>query len=130
MNIPSILTEDELRAYCASWQELLGLRDWNVTVRLVRASEYQGSVTKGGDVRWSHEKRAALIRITAAEDYSNQADKDLEMPQDMEATLVHELLHLHTVGFTEKAADHEIVAEEQMVNAVARALVSLSRSPV
>lgn len=132
MSEPVILTEDELRDCCAEWQRVLGLQDWRVIVKLVRFAAYGSEqVSKAGEVKVNNEKREALIRITDPEDYALQCDADFEKPQDMERTLVHELLHLHFAPLWHVIkGDVENRFEEHAVNALSIALVTLKRKAI
>lgn len=124
-----VVGNDTLRVLCDYWQKALRLQDWVVIVRLARASEFANSIHCGGQVEWSILKRAAVIKISEAEDYANLCNKDFEIEQDMEVTLVHELLHLHTAPLAHvlKAESLEERYEEQMIDAVSRALVAQRR---
>lgn len=127
MSQPVILTNEQLRACCDEWQRRLRLQDWTVLIRRVRAAEYGEGKCVAGQVEWGLAKRAAVIKITEPEDYALQCNKDFETVQDMEITVVHELLHLHTAPFTLQQEPYESTAEEQAIDAIARALVSLKR---
>jgi hypothetical protein len=118
-----ILTEDELRAKCVEWQRILRLQDWIISVGIFRKRDMKGE-NRCGEVEWTLEKRMASIRILDPVDYPD----GLMEEQDMELTLVHELLHLHLVAVT---PDHEDelrhCALEQAIDAISRGLVALKR---
>jgi len=79
--------------------------------------------TQQGNCSPSVNKKMAQIRIVTPSDYDNP-----EWPQDVEKTLVHELLHLHTMSFTEEQpSKYPLMLEEQMVDALALAFVGLKR---
>lgn len=119
-----ILTEDELRAKCAEWQKILRLQDWIVNVSIYRERDMNN---KGccGEVEWTLEKRMASIRILDPVDYPDGTMEE----QDMERTLVHELLHLHLAPFQPDREDElRYCALEQAIDAISRGLVQLKRS--
>lgn len=111
------MTPDALRLLCLRWQRVLGLSDWDVKVSYVRAYDMEGQ----GRCSATPKLRKALIAILDPQDY----DPAQHWPQDVEQTLVHELLHLYF-----RAGDIGSVDElntEQGVEATAKALVLLSR---
>jgi hypothetical protein len=117
-----IFTEDQIREKCAEWQRILRLQDWIVSVSIVRERD-MGMENTMGTINPTLEKRMAKIRILDPVDYP----PGLMEPQDMELTLVHELLHLHLWFFTESLEGPLHVAEEQAIEAISRGLVALAR---
>jgi len=117
-----IFTEDQLQEKCAEWQKILRLQDWIVSVSIVRERDI-GLENTMGTINPTLEKRMAKIRILDPVDYPS----GLMEPQDMELTLVHELLHLHLWPFTETLEGPLHVAEEQSIEAISRGLVELRR---
>jgi hypothetical protein len=88
-------------------------------------SEIQGEdgAERGGTIlSWSQD-RQATIKILESIDYP----PDCLLPEDQEATLVHELLHIYTQPFDLPGTGPKQLAEEQMLNALAHALVALER---
>lgn len=130
MSEPVLLTEAELQDACRYWQGVLGLQDWRIVLKRVRFSAYGSEQkAKGGEVQVSHDKKTALIRITEPDDYNEQANRAIDGPQDMELTLVHELVHLHFAPLWHVIkGDVENRFEEQAVNALSLALIALKRS--
>ncbi|MCY9513310.1 hypothetical protein [Paenibacillus apiarius] len=119
LTVKAIYTEDDLRARCADWQKTLRLQDWIVVVGISRARDMQLD-NCCGVCEWSLPKRMANIRILDPTDYP----ADSMEPQDMELTLVHELLHLH---FAPMSTEDNTVPEEQAIEAISRGLVELKR---
>jgi len=118
VNSPEV-TQDELEALCATWQRRLRLQDWRVKIRFARSLEL-GADTQG-DCDWSLTKKMAAIRILVPGDYP----PDASFSQDIEQTVVHELLHLHGAPFDRFAcgsADDNAV--EVMIDCTAQALVA------
>lgn len=121
-----ILTLDELKELCARWQEILRLQDWNIEIRISRGRDFEGEGESCGQVRWQLSRKEALIRILDPSDYS----PDCIFPQDMERTLVHELLHLHFAAISNKAHDAGLdidVDLEQAMHCIDGALANLRR---
>jgi hypothetical protein len=73
----------------AVWQKRLRLDDWNISVTLARASELKPKTL--GNVHWNSDKKIAVIHVLDPADY---AMPYREMLDDMEFTVVHELVHL------------------------------------
>lgn len=69
-------------------------------------------------------KRMATIRILDPVDYPD----GLAEPQDMELSLVHELLHIHLFPlFADREEEMRMIAEEQAIEAISRGLIALNR---
>ncbi|MFD1450845.1 hypothetical protein [Oceanobacillus sojae] len=120
-----ILTEEQLQEKLAYWQKILRLSDWIITVRIARERDMNLSGC-AGEISWSLNNKAASIRILDEID----CPQDLMYPQDMEKTLVHELLHLHLAPISDHFSnDNDIytVFEEQAIDCIADALVRVSR---
>lgn len=117
-----ILTEDELRAKCSEWQKILRLQDWIINVGIRRERDF---VTEGlAEILPCLPKRMATIRILDPIDYP----ENLSEPQDMELSLVHELLHIHLFPLlVDREDEMRQVAEEQAIEAISRGLVALKR---
>ncbi|MBN3875211.1 hypothetical protein [Nostoc sp. JL23] len=105
---------------CQEWQQILGLMDWDVSVKIVSADyldEAEGQIT------WDLGKKIADIKLVKPEGYPFDAMR----PYDMEQTLVHELLHLHFAPFNADTG-LKAISQEQAINAIARALVNLKNA--
>lgn len=120
-NIPS--PESELQALCLDWQRRLRLQDWRVTVSFAVPGQMSQTYHHGECATCAPRK---LARIKVLRPDCHPGD-EFEAPYDMEAILVHELLHLHTNGMNIAPSSAEDVAMEQMVDLVAEALVALKR---
>lgn len=119
------MTNDELQALCRVWQERLRLRDWIIDARLARRPEF-GNTTQVGRCAWNENHRAARVSVLDPldADLSNTTTPD----NDPELILVHELLHIHFIPFVAQDNTPEDTAQEQAINCIAGALVSLARS--
>jgi hypothetical protein len=104
------------------WQKILRLQDWTVAIKWGRSFDLPHG--KEATTRSSLSAKLAAVRILDPADY----DPDSMAPQDIENTVVHELLHLHTWPFDHALADSlEARCVEQAIEAIATALVGLDR---
>ncbi|MBD2771150.1 hypothetical protein [Iningainema tapete] len=113
---------EDWQVFCTQWQQRLKLQDWDVNVKIVSLREMGESLS--GSVTYNIGKKIADIKLIKPEDYPC----DSMRPQDMEETLVHELLHLHFAPLGIENDTPEQLAEEQAINALAKALIQFKRS--
>lgn len=118
------LTEQELQELCRKWQERLRLQDWDIVVRLVRKRDFAIKDGVDGECEWESQNKIAIIRILDPIDY----DPDCILEQDIERTLVHELLHLHFALFREEGIRETLL--EQAICAISKTLVALARNEI
>jgi hypothetical protein len=102
------------------WQKRLNLQDWDISLRLVRATELKPKTL--GNVHWDLNLHSATIAVLAPADYKLPYP---ELLQDMEFTIVHELIHLQLASLPRSEASRR--AEEHAVNRIADALLKLDR---
>ena len=116
-------TREELDALLAEWQRRLRLRDWDVRIKCVRGYDISLPGTDG-TCTWQLETKRAIVEILDPMDYPPSR---FGYDQDVERTLVHELLHLHFAPFA--ATDDRLAdaAQEQAIDLIAAALVSAKR---
>jgi hypothetical protein len=107
------------------WQKRLNLQDWNVTVALARATELKPKTL--GNIHWDTDKKTAIIHVLDPADYTLSFEA---MLQDMEFTVVHELIHLELspVLAPLQRTDENRRDEEHAVNHMAQALLDLDRA--
>lgn len=115
------MTPVAIEALCREWQAILRLADWDVRCKLVRHHE-MSSNEWSGECRYRLTKKMALIQLLDPVDFP-----DGEWPEDVEKTLVHELLHLHMAPFAPEDGTLENVAMEQAIESIASALVRVRR---
>ena len=120
----TILAESYTKEKLWMWQKRLGLQDWNVSLEVVRATELKPKTL--GNIHWDTDKKTATLRVLDPADYTLPLH---EMLDDMEFTVVHELIHLDIAPvlshFTRSDADRR--EEEHAVNHMADALLHLDR---
>lgn len=117
---PVILNDEQLQAKCEEWQKILRLQDWIVDLKISRERDF---VTKdaNAEISLNEQHKLAFVKILDPVDF----DEDQFSPQDMEKSLVHELLRIHFWPLRESDANE--TAEEQAINMIAGALVDLYR---
>jgi hypothetical protein len=83
-----VFTLEELQGLCLYWQERLGLSHWQIGLRIVRERDMPRQECDGNN-EFDISNEHALISLLDPCDYP-----DTPFKPDMEATLVHELLHI------------------------------------
>lgn len=106
----------------AVWQDRLQLQDWKIEI--IQASPEKLRRGTLGNIHWNQDTRSAQIRVLAASSYQMPLRSAL---QDMEFTLVHELIHLELASLPRSDASRS--EEEHAVNHMAEALLALDRKP-
>src|ERR1700752_1309029 len=71
------------------WQKRLKLQDWNISLEMSRASGLKPKTL--GNIHWDLDKKTAVIHVLDPADYHMSFH---DMLNDMEFTVVHELIHL------------------------------------
>ncbi|MDR3561248.1 MAG: hypothetical protein P4N59_07410 [Negativicutes bacterium] len=117
-------SEEDLVKMCREWQEVLQLEFWEVAVRIARAHEMK--LEGQAEVTWVLQKACAKLTMLDPVDYPEGPFK-----QDMEISLVHELLHLHFAAVDNfETSSLECKMMERAVDHIAKALVKLKRKAV
>ena len=116
-------TQEQAQQACKEWQKRLYLRDWDIRVKIVRGDSMPIPEIQA-NAACTFSNKQALVKLLDPIDYP----RDTEWEQDQEQSLVHELLHLHCWGFSDAdAASPKGIAEEQMVDALAKAFINIMR---
>ncbi len=102
------------------WQKRLKLDDWKIKIILARTSDLKPRTL--GNIHWDSEKKEATIRVMDPADYELEHDA---MLQDMEFTVVHELIHLELAPLLSTVTRSEASRrdEEHTVNSIADAIL-------
>lgn len=120
-------TQQELDDALVYWQPRLMLADWNLRVQLVSAGQAQ-NLSNSGHVIGNDNKMAATIQIIRHDDISDVLCDPNIQANDQEATLVHELIHLHWVLCEPSNKDAvKWALYERSVDQLARAIVGIKR---
>jgi hypothetical protein len=113
----------DLATLTALWQRRLELQDWQVTCQgFARVTAIEDRY-HASTIRYVIKTREAIISLRDPID----RPADIWTPDDYEVFIVHELLHLHFAPLNIDDDAPEDVAQEQAINALARALVRLKR---
>ncbi len=102
------------------WQARLNLKNWNIHVQLVHPDELEPKTL--GNIHWDSNNKHATIDVLSSYDYTLPTPA---MLNDMEMTVVHELVHLHLAALPRTDATRR--NEEYVVNQISRALLNLSK---
>src|SRR5258708_5979510 len=92
----------------AVWQTRLKLDDWHISVVVAPAAELRQQTV--GNVHWVLDKKTAVIRILDPADYHLQWRP---MLQDMEFTVVHELIHVQLAPLLSEVNRNEANRREE-----------------
>lgn len=133
---PTDWTKERLEECGGWWQQRLSLGNWKLRYELVPPDKLDEHAKASVD--WSADLAYGVVKVLDPA----KEEKEPFMPTDTEVNVVHELLHLHTIGLQrpfERAEDYipkplyaelkgqSDEAEEQLINHIARALVALKR---
>jgi hypothetical protein len=120
----TLLAEKYAAERLSVWQKRLSLQDWNISLLVSRATELKPKTL--GNIHWDTEKKTAVIRVLDPADYKLPFS---EMLQDLEFTVVHELIHLELSPVLSplQRNDANRREEEHAVNHMAEALLKLDR---
>ena len=114
----SQLAERFVNERLSVWSKRLNLEGWQISVIMTHRDDLKAN-TLGG-VRWDKGKKSAVIRVQDASDYRLPFG---EMLNDMELTIVHELVHLELSSLPRSEASRR--NEEHAVSQIAGALLGL-----
>jgi hypothetical protein len=103
-----------------TWQERMNLTDWNIEVELVRETTLEPKTL--GNIHWDTGTKQAVIQVLSSYDYPLSFPETLD---DMEFTVVHELVHLDLASLPRSKASR--TTEEHAVNKLADALLNLAK---
>jgi predicted small lipoprotein YifL len=102
------------------WQQRMNLNTWNIRVKLVRTNTLKPK-TLGG-IHWDSSIMEATVEVMSTYDYKLPHQQMLD---DMEFTVVHELVHLQLSSLPRSEASRS--AEEHAVNEIAATLINLAK---
>ena len=114
------VSESQVETWVRVWQKRLRLADWRIEVRLVRSTELKPDTL--GNLKWNSINRSATIKVLTPGEY-DLAPGDI--PEDIEYTVVHELVHLQLSVLPRDLGKREV--EETVVNKIADALMGLDK---
>ncbi len=114
------LAETFLKEKLALWQRRLQLQEWTISIIPSRASALRPGTR--GNIRWDADTKTATIRVLDASEYPMPFRVTLE---DMEFTVVHELIHLTLSPLPRNESSRS--KEEYAINRIADALLQGDR---
>jgi len=100
------------------WQERLKLSEWRITWAMAQRSDLKPNTV--GQIHWDKPSKSASILVLDSSDYRMPFNAMLD---DMELTLIHELVHLKLTSLPHSEASRG--SEEQAVNGISEALFAL-----
>ena len=110
-----------LNARLAVWRQRLKLDDWKISIVPSHPDDLKPGTL--GHIHWDADKKIASIRVLDASDYRLACPDALN---DMELTVVHELVHL-VLSSLSRSVEADRGAEEHTVNQISKALLELDR---
>lgn len=114
------MSKEELQSLLAKWQPILRLQDWDIDIMFVKPCELDPNT--GGEVIRMDPKKAARIKVLDPDHY----DPCLIIKQDVEYTVVHELVHVYFAAIDDfKGTDDTLY--EQAIHRIATSLLFLDR---
>jgi len=102
------------------WQDRLNLKDWDIRFQLVRSDKLEPKTL--GNINWDADVKVAKISVLSTYDYKLPYRAMLD---DMEFTVVHEMVHLQLASLPRSDASRRV--EEHAVNELAAALLKLAK---
>lgn len=102
------------------WQRRLNLQQWNISVVMARTTDLKPKTL--GNIHWDADQKSAVIHVLDPADYRLPFR---DMLDDMEFTVVHELIHLELSSLPRNDASRS--DEEHAVNRIAEALLKMDR---
>ena len=115
------MTEKKLKALLAKWQKILTLQDWVIKIQLVPHLEGKSASTE-----MSFKCKKAIMEVSTQ---AHSDPKGFWQDDDVEATLVHELVHvlIETPELVWKEGSAALAMHEAGIERLALALVGLDR---
>lgn len=117
-----LFNPDRLEELLEEWKSILHLGQWDIELRRSRQVDFLEGDNQG-EITFNRVECQAIVRILDPIDWV-----DTPFKQDMEKTLVHELLHLIYADFEpEDSNSLQYTLWHRSIDSMARVLVSLKR---
>jgi hypothetical protein len=100
------------------WQQSLKLSEWQISWAMVHRSDLKPHTV--GQIHWENRRKSAAVLVLDPSDYRMPFNAMLD---DMELTIIHELVHLKLTSLPHSEASRG--SEEQAVNGISEALFAL-----
>jgi len=115
---PSV-SQGDVDRWVRLWQARLALDEWKIDAHIVREADLNRDTL--GNLRWNSLHHTATLRVLDPRDYDMPAE---QIPQDIERTVVHELVHLELAVLPRNGSAK---VEERVVDHITEALLGLDR---
>ncbi len=102
----------------ALWQQNLKLNEWQISWAMAHRCDLKPNTV--GQIHWDMPRKSAAILVLDPSDYRMPFNAMLD---DMELTIIHELVHLKLTSLPHSEASRG--SEEQAVNGISEALFAL-----
>ncbi len=106
-------------AKLTAWQQRLKLSDWHIAWAMAHRNDLKPNTV--GQIQWDKPSRSASILVLDPSDYRMSLNAMLD---EMEMTIIHELVHLKLTSLPHSEASRG--SEEQAVNGISEALFALA----
>ena len=117
-----IFNPNRLEELLEEWKDILHLEQWDIELRISRQKDFLEGDNQG-EITFNKVECQAIIHILDPFDWV-----DTPFKQDMEKTLVHELLHIIYADFEpEDSNSLQYTLWHRSIDSTARVLVSLKR---
>jgi hypothetical protein len=114
------IAKDFVSRALRTWQDRLDLEDWRIRVNLVHPNALEPQTL--GNVHWDLGAKQATISVLSSDDYTLPTPAMLD---DMEVTIVHELVHIHLSALPRNS--NSTINEEHAVVELTQALLKLAK---
>jgi hypothetical protein len=124
---PKRITRKQVLACVAKWRAVLHLEDWAIEVHVQKLNRPEDGVAHN---QAQHEYRQAILRF----------DPNHITPDQLEATVIHELLHCHVwplahvaetlAAGNKKHREWSRVEEESLTTRLERVMLTITQPPV
>ena len=109
-----------VRARLNLWQQRFKLQDWQITLVMTHRNGLKPGTL--GNIQWYSGRKVAVLHVLDASDYSLGCQA---MLNDMEFTVVHELIHVELSSL--RASDANRSEEEDAINQITSTMLALDR---
>jgi hypothetical protein len=110
-----------LETFVDKWKTRLRVADWQLTASYAHQHQFS-SVGAEAQCNWQSQLKRAQLLVLEPDEYHDEQG----FPQDIEESVVHELLHLHFAAIDDTTGLKGTVFE-QAIECIATALVALDR---
>jgi hypothetical protein len=115
----AVIAREFVSRILRTWQDRLDLTNWRIRVNLVHPNALEPKTL--GNVHWDLGAKQATIGVLSSDDYTLPTPAMLD---DMEFTIVHELVHIHLAALPRNS--DSTLNEEHAVNELTQALLKLA----